>query len=76
MQQLWTQADRNNDGRLNLEEFKAFTASMKQDAKINMEWWEEDDENVESDYAILCETEQAEDKETKGITVFTLMVVM
>ena len=52
---------------------------MKKEARDNQEWYEEEKEGEDltlHDYTILIETEQAEDKESKGISVFTLMIVM
>ena len=52
MQSLWSQADENDDGRLNLEEFQTFTRWMKDEAKAEGDWAEEDDKSTD-DYAIL-----------------------
>ena len=73
MQWMWGQADVNNDGRLNAQEFAEFTRMMKTDAKENGDWFETDDKSAE-DYQILI---KADDNNTElGFRSHALLVVM
>ena len=43
MMKAWADADANGDGKLDLEEYKAFDASLKAIALANGEWYEDGD---------------------------------
>ena len=43
MTKAWADADANGDGKLNLEEYKAFDAALKAIALANGEWYEDGD---------------------------------
>ena len=49
---MFSDADSNGDGRLNLEEYRAFLAAAKADAISTGDWTEVDD-HVEENYAIV-----------------------
>ena len=49
---MFSDADTNGDGRLNLEEYRAFSAATKAEAISTGDWTEADD-HVEENYAIV-----------------------
>ena len=67
---MFSDADTNGDGRLNLEEYKAFQAAAKVDATANNEWVEAAPD-MDGDYAILNSVSAEE-----GFTIAEMQQIM
>ena len=67
---MFSDADTNGDGRLNLEEYRVFSATTKAEAVANGDWREAGD-NDEDNYAIMNSV-SAED----GFTMAEMQQIM